>query len=110
MEISKQDWKLYREKLPLWQESYMARLNAEYIKLLNGPENASDKFWALEKRIKQDRRHPGVITEVSKCNVIPVIANLMYDDVIGENDLQDFSPELQSAVTMLVSRWKSEEI
>lgn len=35
MEISKRDWKLFREKIADWQESYMDRLNKEYIKLLS---------------------------------------------------------------------------
>ena len=29
MEISKSDWKLYREKIADWQENYMDRLNKE---------------------------------------------------------------------------------
>lgn len=31
MEISKRDWKLFREKLAIWQENYMACLIREYI-------------------------------------------------------------------------------
>ena len=37
----------------------MSRLNNEYIALLSADDKiASDKFWELEKRIKNDRRHP----------------------------------------------------
>ena len=53
VEISKQDWKLYRERVPQWQEHYMEQLTKEYIDLLSSPANASDHFWELEKRIKQ---------------------------------------------------------
>ena len=35
MEISKSDWKLFREKLPDWQENYVERLLKRYIKNLN---------------------------------------------------------------------------
>ena len=35
VEISKRDWKLYRERLPKWQEHFMERLTREYIELLN---------------------------------------------------------------------------
>lgn len=35
------------------------RLTKEYIDLLSGDENASDKFWELEERIKKDKKHPG---------------------------------------------------
>ena len=34
MEVSKQDWKLFQEKIGKWQEAYMEKLNNEYIKLL----------------------------------------------------------------------------
>ncbi len=63
MEISKKDWKLFREKFVRWQENYMERLTKEYIALLSSNDKeASEKFWELEKRIKKDRKHPGVIS------------------------------------------------
>lgn len=49
MEVSKADWKLFRVKLPDWQEAYMNRLNREYIAILSGEGNPSDRFWALGK-------------------------------------------------------------
>jgi len=49
MEISKSDWKKYREKISGWQEHYMERLVEEYITLLSRAQLASDKFWELEK-------------------------------------------------------------
>ena len=36
MEVSKKDWKLYREKIPEWQEAYMEKLIASYVKYLEG--------------------------------------------------------------------------
>ena len=50
-EISKADWKLFRARLPEWQEKYMERLTKEYIELLSSSEPASTRFWELEKRI-----------------------------------------------------------
>ena len=65
MQISKKDWKLYREKIAGWQERYMDRLNKEYIAILSSGEgNPSDRLWEVEARIKKDRRHPGVIIEM----------------------------------------------
>ena len=52
----------------------MERLTKEYIDLLSGDENASDKFWKLEERIKKDKKHPGVMLELSKENMIFDIA------------------------------------
>ena len=54
MEVSKSDWKLFRARIGDWQEAYMERLVKEYVDLLVGEENASDKFWNLEERIKKD--------------------------------------------------------
>ena len=54
MEISKSDWKLFRACIAEWQKNYMERLVKEYIDMLNGTGNASDKFWELEERIKKD--------------------------------------------------------
>ncbi len=69
-EISKPDWKLYRERVGEWQEHYMEKLVRQYIKLLSSPGNASDHFWELEKRIKQDRKHRGVTIELRKSDAI----------------------------------------
>ena len=44
MGISKQDWKLFRERISVWQESYMEKLNKEYIELLTGNGTPSEKF------------------------------------------------------------------
>ncbi len=63
----KKDWKLYRVKLAKYQENYIEHLNQEYITLLSDKEKIpSEKLWELEKRIKKDRRHPGVIIDVQK--------------------------------------------
>ena len=48
--VNEKDWKLFRSRIPDWQEAYMDRLNHEYIELLSGEGNPSDKFWALEER------------------------------------------------------------
>ena len=58
--VNEKDWKLFRSRIPDWQEAYMNRLNQEYADILAGDGNPSDKFWALEIRIRQDRRSPGV--------------------------------------------------
>lgn len=55
----------------------MERLVKEYVDLLSGTENASDKFWKLEERIKKDKKHPGVMIESSKGNMIFDIAALI---------------------------------
>lgn len=104
MEISKNDWKLFRERIPGWQEAYMERLNREYIELLSGNGSASDKFWALEERIKQDRRKPGVLVEMSRSKAIWNIIVLIQDGVITADDLNIFSDDLKDAVAFFMDR------
>ena len=105
MEISKSDWKLYREKIADWQENYMDHLNKEYIALLSSKDgNPSDRFWELEKRIKRDRRHPGVIIEMRKSSAIFDIAGLITHKVIAYEDLDDFSYELKEAIKIILDK------
>ena len=104
MEVSKSDWKLFRTRVGDWQETYMERLVKDYMDLLDGAENASDKFWKLEERIKKDKKHPGVLLELSKGNMIFDIAALINSGVITTADLADFSDELKESVDFLLHR------
>ena len=43
----------------------MEDLVKKYVNFLNDDKKpASDKCWELEKRIKEDKRHPGVVMEL----------------------------------------------
>ena len=96
MEISKADWKLYRERVSDWQEHYMEQLNQEYVNLLTSPGNASDHFW--------DKKHPGVLIELRKSTAIWDIAYFVRDQVITLDDLEGFSEDLIDAVKLILSR------
>ena len=104
MEVSKSDWKLFRERIGDWQEAYMERLVKEYMDLLEGEKNASDKFWKLEERIKKDKKHPGVMLELSKGNMIFDIVALINSGAITTADLEDFSDELKESVNSLLQQ------
>ena len=103
-EITKSDWKIYREKLSDWQEHYMERLLQSYKELIESPGNASEHFWKLEKRIKRDRRHPGVIIEVRRSTAVWDIANFVDEEVITMEELEGFSQDLIDAVKFILSR------
>ena len=104
--ISKADWKLFCERVPEWQEHYMERLTKKYIELLSSPGNASDHFWELEKRIKNDKKNPGVILEMSKSEAIWDIALLIKKKVIAFKDLEGFSQELIDSVKEILDAYK----
>lgn len=103
-DISKHDWKLFREKLPGWQEAYMERLCREYIALLSSEQNASDKFWELDKRIKSDRKAPGVILQMDKGEMLFNLVRLVQDKVITLDDLAEFSDDVREKVAFMVQR------
>lgn len=101
IDIKKSDWKLLRERLPGWQERYMERLVKEYVDYLQTDLPSSTKFWEIEKRIKEDKRRPGVLLSLEKNNVDYTFICLMKDGVIEEKDLEGFGQELIDRVIEL---------
>lgn len=95
------DWRLFREKLPEWQENYMDKLLCEYKKLIESEEKASSKFWELKDRIMADSRNPGVILRVNKSDMEMDIVGLIKDGAITFEDLDGFSEELVERVKSL---------
>lgn len=110
MELSKSDWKLFRERLPGWQERYMDKLTREYAEFLtDDSRQPSERFWALNKRIHEDRRKPGVQLELRKQNVVFDLAHLIADSAVSLDELDGFSEELQNMVRVLCARIELEE-
>lgn len=64
--------------------------------------NASDHFWTLEKRIRQDKKNPGVLIEIRKSTAIWDIAYLVGDGVITMDELEGFGEELIDAVKLIL--------
>ena len=100
--VAESDWKLFRSRIAGWQEAHMSRLNHEYIELLSADGAASEKFWALDKRIREDRRSVGVVIEMKRSVLHANIWRLLGEGVIGFEDLDGFSDEL---VGSLKANW-----
>lgn len=96
--FTKKDWLLFRNKIAGWQENYMDKLNKEYIELLSEDANPSEKFWRLNKRIKEDRKKAGVQLEMSRSKLIYNIISLINDGAISFEDLEEFSDELKETI------------
>lgn len=96
--FSEKDWKIFQNKISDWQETYMEKLNKEYIALLSGEGNASDKFWKLEKRIREDKKDCGVQCEISRSNQFCIMLSLLNEGVITFDDLEDFSDDLKDTM------------
>ena len=101
------DWKLFRGRLPEWQEAYMDRLNREYASLLAGPGTAAETFWTLEKRINTDKHSVGVSARMSRSNMYHNIMSLIYDGVITMDDMKGFSDDLQAKVAFVMGASKA---
>ena len=97
-QVKEQDWKLFRKKLPLWQETYMDKLNQEYIRLLSGEGLASEKFWELEKRIRMDKKSVGIVADMRRSQMYSNLLSLLVNEIIQEDDLDGFSEELSETV------------
>lgn len=101
-QVNESDWRVFRQKLPEWQESHMETLLQEYAALIAGPGAASDKFWALEKRIKADKRQTGVVAQMSRSNMYLNIINLLAEGAITLQDLDGFSDELREKMAFVM--------
>ena len=95
-ELAESDWKLFKELLPKWQESYMEMLVGQYIEILNGDSEASSRFWALEERINRDKLSSGVLVNgIRRSTMRYEIANLLSDNVITLDDLDGFTEDIK---------------
>lgn len=72
--------------------------------MLNGSGNASDRFWELEKRIRRDKKSPGVQIELRKSEAIWDIAAFVGHGIITMDELNGFSEDLIDAVKLILSR------
>lgn len=101
---TERDWKLFRSRLPQWQEAYMEKLNREYVTLLTSDGSASEKFWALEDRIKKDRHHVGVLADVRRSKLIWNLLSLLNEGAIVRADLDGFSEGLLETLDSYLTR------
>ena len=100
--FSEKDWKLLRSKISDWQEAYMEKVNQEYIELLSGDGYASDKFWALEKKIREDKKDCGVQCRMSRSNLFSIMVSLLNERAITFDDLEGFSDDLKDTLRHFV--------
>ena len=106
-QVKEKDWKLFRKKLPEWQEAYMERLIKDYAELLDGDEAAPEKFWTLDKRVRADRQSLGVrVNEESRSKLQNILTGLIVENVISEDDLCGFSEELQESTRQWLNAYR----
>ena len=94
------DWKLFRKKLPEWQERHMQKLLDDYASIIASPGLASGKFWKLERRLRRDVRHTGVSAEMRRSRMHRNIICLLNEGAITVDDLEEFSDDLKKCVSI----------
>ncbi len=107
--FTESDWKLFKTKMSGWQEAYMEKLNQEYIELLSSSDHASNKFWALEKKIRVDKKAVGVRAEMTRAMMLTNLLSLLNEGAISPADLEEFSAPLQEYVLTVYNRYKEQK-
>ena len=102
------EWKLFRKRVSVWQERYMGRLIEEYRAILESEESSSENFWALEKRIRQDKKAPGVIVDMRRSTMRLELMQILFQGVIQPIDLEGFSQELRDGLTFVMQKYSGQ--
>lgn len=104
MKIGQQDWKLFKECLPIWQNRHLKNVVNQYLEILSDNGTApAEKFWQLENRVSEDKKHPGVIVEMNRDNVVSTIVSMLREGIITEDDLNGFSDELKEVIRFFLN-------
>ena len=98
------DWKLFNKKIAEWQEAYMEGLIGEYVELLGSDAAASERFWQLERRIREDKRDAGVSVEMRRSRMVGNIERLLVEGAITLEDLDGFSDMLKAEIVLFLKR------
>ena len=94
--VVESDWKLFRKKLPEWQERHMQALLNDYSAIIAADgEDVATRFWKLERRIKKDVRHVGVCADMRRSMMGQDLQCLLREKDITPKDLEGFSDELR---------------
>ncbi len=104
--FTESDWKLFRQKLPDWQEAYMEKLVKKYLSILSD-ESAfpSKRFWKIEELINRDKRKTGVMAQdIRRSNLIFLMEQLLREKAISKPDLEGFSENFRDFLIMITER------
>ena len=80
----------------------MERLNHEYIALLSRTGPASEKFWELERRMREAKRRGGEVMRMSRSDMALNLLRLLSDGVISTAELDGSSEELREKLTFVL--------
>ena len=70
----------------------MQKLLGEYAAIIDGAEDSAARFWTLEKRVRNDKRHAGVCVELRRSTMVDTLFCLLAETA---DDLDGFSDGLR---------------
>lgn len=77
----------------------MEQVCQKYIDILSEDKPASVRFWTIDEQIKKDKKNPGVlITVLRRSTALFLIADLVQNKVITNEELHEFSDDTVSFV------------
>ena len=81
----------------------MGRLLGEYATLIAGQGLPSDRFWKLEKRLRNDMRKVGVRADMRRSTMVGNLQSLLGEGAITMDDIVDgFSEELRQKLLLFL--------
>lgn len=92
--FTEKDWKLFRQKVILWQEQYMEQLNGKYIDILNKIKMTLTNFR------NQNIESNGIQLDSRRSTVMNIL-KLLNDCVIETQDLEKFSETVKNTIKRL---------
>lgn len=104
-EPKESDWKLFKSRLDEQREKYLTFRNSEIIKQLSNPDNtATDNYWNALKKMKEEKKIlDRCLSGYKRSNMLQHIVAMCYCGMMTDEDLLDFSEELQERVRELLS-------
>ncbi len=92
-EVDEADWRLFRERMPLWRERQMEKMVRNYQDILSSEGTAEERFFRLDKRHKKDLWNVIFSIEMSRSKLVMNIVRLLGEGIITMSDLEGFSIE-----------------
>lgn len=78
------------------------RENEEYVEILTGEGDPSERFWTIENRIREDKRRCGVRADMRRSMFYENIIMLLNEGAICLGDLEEFSEDVKRHVKSIV--------
>lgn len=103
-EIDEADWRLFKERMPLWRERQMEKMVKNYQQILSSDKTAEEKFFKLQRRMEKDNWCTIFSVEMSSSKVNINIMDLLTAGIITQDDLEGFTPDLRETMKFVTRR------